>query len=233
MVVKTKTLILFGLLFCFLITNISALTFSKYSETDIKHEVRLDGAIPPATTLCNISIYYPNNSLLIDFTNMTNHGDYFSYPLNSTHTSVRGDYTYCITCSGGNNNATDCFDFIINLGGVEPSQLRTDSSTRTIYVFFGLGLLAFLGFFLTKKVPIRATLFLFMVWFFLMGINATYISMQDEIMNSSLENFFSFFLTISIHANYFIFLSIGILWTTTFIVNLFEGHKKKIEEERY
>lgn len=229
MAVKTKIIIL--LCFLFLITNVSALTFPKDSDAQIKNEIRLDGALPPVGTLCNISVYYPNNTILVDFESMTNQGDYFNYTLNSTQTSLRGDYTYCVTCTGGSTNATECFPFTINLGGIEPSQIRTDSSTRTIYIFFGFGILTFFGFLFSKKVPIKISLFLFMIWFFLMGINTTYISMQDEIINSNIESFFSFFLAISYYMNYFIFISLILLWVVTFIVNIFEGHKNELERK--
>ena len=196
MVFKTKTWISFFCLvslayFIFFLPASSGLTFRQNSAADIKSEVRLNGAVPPASALCNISVYYPNNSILVDFRQMTNQGSYFNYTINSSQTSLKGNYNYCVTCSSSGLNETDCSKFIINLGGIEPSQLRTDTSTRNIYIFLGLGLLAFLGFFLTGKLPVRLTLLLIMIWFILMGINSAYISMQDEILNENLENFFS------------------------------------------
>ncbi len=70
-----------------------------------------------------------------------------------------------------------------------------------------------------------------MIWFILMGINASYISIQDEVVNSSIEDFLSFFLVISYWANYVILFAIAIIWIITFIVNMMEAHKKKLVKD--
>jgi len=63
-----------------------------------------------------------------------------------------------------------------------------------------------------------------------MGLNTAYISMQDEIVNTNIESFFSFFLTLSFYMNYFVFMFIIIIWMTTFIITILEGKKKKLED---
>ena len=202
------------------------MTYEQSSDIEIKHPVRLDGAIVSGIN-CNLTVYYPNNSVLVDFKQMTDNGDYFNYTINSSQTQTKGIYNYDITCQGGGQNATESFDFLINLGGIEPSDSRTQTQTRNILVFFGIAILFFVSMFFIKKFPIRLTLFLLMVWFILIGVNLTFISIGDEVLNPTVENFFSFFLTISFYANYFIFISITILWLITFIVNAVQVNKQK------
>lgn len=201
-------------------------TYSQNSDVDLKHPVRLNGAVSSGIN-CNISIYKPDNTVLIDFEPMTDNGDYFNYTLNSTQTAIKGIYNYDVTCIGGGENQTDSFDFLINLGGVEPSDSRTHTQTRNILIFFGLALMFFISIFLSKSFPIKLTFFLCMIWFMLMGINFAYISIGDEVLNSNVENFFSFFLTISYYANYFIFVAIIILWMITLFVNISNINKQK------
>jgi hypothetical protein len=70
-----------------------------------------------------------------------------------------------------------------------------------------------------------------MIWFFLIGINLTYISMQDELVNTRVEGFFSFFLVIAFYANYFIFISIAIVWVMTFFTTFLERKRQKKEDK--
>jgi len=228
MAVKAKVIIL--LLFSlFFINFASGLTFPQNQNSTLCHAVRQDGAISSSMN-CNITILNPDGSSLVNFLAMTNLNDRFCFNLTQTHTSQKGIYNYDVTCNNGTLSQTETFSYNVNLGGIEPSPERTDTLTRTIYIFFALGILSFAGFFFTRKLPVRMTLILLMIWFILMGLNTAYISMQDEIVNTNIESFFSFFLTLSFYMNYFVFMFIIIIWMTTFIITILEGKKKKLED---
>jgi len=209
---------------------LAASTYQQSTDIDIKHPVRIDGAIP-TNTVCNITIYYPNNTLMVDFQPMTNNGSFYNYTIDSTFTGTKGIYNYDILCSNGELNSTQSYDFLINLGGVEPSTSRTDTTTRNIIIFFGLAIFCFIGFIFTKKFPVKASLFLIMIWFILMGLSISFISLQDEVVNPTIESFFSSFLAISFIANWFIFSFIMIIWTITFFVSIFDFNKQKKREK--
>lgn len=219
------SLCLFFLLFS--LSFVSAVqTFEQNHTAAICHAVRKDGAIPTSAA-CNITINYANGSNLVNFLAMDDLGDQFCYNLTGAQTSVKGIYSYDISCDDSTDNATLSSEYLVNLGGIEPTQSRTDTMSRTIFIFFGLAVLVFLSLFWVKKTPFKLSLFLVMIWFILMGINASYISIQDEVLNVNIENFFSFFLVISYWANYAIFVSIAIIWAITFIVSIMEFNKKK------
>jgi len=219
------------LFFVLIITLSSAIqTFPQNSEAKICRAVRDGGALPTSAT-CNLTVDYSNGSKLIDFQPMQDLTDQFCFNLTSSHTSVKGIYEYQISCTDGVDNATIDSQYLVNLGGIEPSQERTDALSRTIWTFFGFAFLFFLGVLFVKTIPVRTTLFLLMFWFILMGVNASYISIQDEVVNTNIENFFSFFLTISFLFNYVIFIAIVIIWMITFIVNLLDKHRRKLEKD--
>lgn len=218
-----------------LVEDVSAIrTFSQNSDIELKIQPRVGGGIAN-NVLCNLSVSYPNQSILVDWQPMTDSGNYFNYTLWGTDynlTGLRGKYEACYTCTNQILNETQCEDFLINRGGIEPSEERTHTQTRTIFIFFGLAILFFIALFFTRSFPIKLTFFLLMVWFILIGVDLSYIALEDEIVNSSIENFFSFFLTLSFYANYFIFLSIAILWFITFIVNVLQ-FKQMRKEGKY
>jgi len=222
------------IVFCFIIFLFGEAeaiqTFQQNQDIDIKHPVRIDGAIAP-DALCNITVYYPNNSILINFQEMGNTTSYHNYTLSSTQTGTKGIYNYDVTCKKLSYNKTSSFQFLINLGGVEPSQQRTDTTTRTIWIFVILGIFTFIGMLMSKKVPLKATLFLVMIWFILMAVSFSFTSLQDEVVNKSLEDFFSFFLVLTHYANYFIFISIMIIWLFTFFFNMASNSKSKKREK--
>lgn len=227
-IVKKKILFLF--LFLLLISFVSGLeTFQQNQDVKLCREVRSNGALPSSAT-CNVTITYSNGTKLIDFLRMDDLADQFCFNLTSTHTSIKGTYPYAITCSDATDNDTIRSEYLINLGGIEPTQSRTDAATRTIWIFFGLALITFISLFLIKKTPFKLSLFLIMIWFILMGINASYISIQDEVINSSMENFLSFFLVTSYWANYAIFFIIIVIWIITFIVNMMGKHTETLEK---
>lgn len=202
-------------------------TYEQDTSIDLKHPVRVDGAIVNNLN-CNISVYYPNNTILIDFLSMTDNGDYFNYTLDSTLTHNKGTYPYSITCSNGTLSQTENFEFLLNYGGIEPTNTRNKSSQMAIYIFFGLGILIFISMFLVKPMPLKLTLFLIMVWFFLMGMNATFISLQDEVVNLRMEGFFDFFLSMGFLFNWFAFFAIIMIWFISFLVTLIERKKLKM-----
>jgi hypothetical protein len=225
-----KKKVIFGLfMLCLLISLASAIdTYSQNSEFNIVHPVRINGGIPNAATNCNISIYYSNGNPLISIDEMTRlSSSNFNYTINSSQSAIKGLYDYDITCISGELNKTTSYKYLINLGGIEPSQQRTDTLSRTIWIFFGLALLFFITFLFTKYFPVKASLFLLMLWFIIMGVNTAFISLQDEVINSNIENFFSFFLTLSYYLNYGIFFGVAVIWVTTFFVNIFTFKESK------
>jgi len=227
---KVNRNFLFLFFFVLLISSVSALTFEQNKEGFICHGVRKDGAIPTSAS-CNITINYANGSNLVNFLAMDDLSDQFCYNLTTSHTSLKGTYDYEVTCNDATENETISSSYLVNLGGIEPNQNRTDATTRTIWIFFGLAFATFLSLFWIQKTPFKFSLFLIMIWFILMGINISYISIQDEVVNSSIEGFLSFFLVASYWANYAIFFAIIVIWIITFIVNIMESHKKKLVKE--
>lgn len=224
-----QTLIIsFIILFVVCVIPVSGIqTFPQNTDVRLCHAVRTDGGLD-SNLECNVTVYYSNGTVLVDFLQMDDYGDRFCYNLTSeNHTNIKGIYDYDLTCTNGSLSDTESFQYLVNLGGIEPSDQRTETTSRTIYVFFGLAILTFIALLFINKFPVKVSLFLLMIWFLLMGINASYISIQDEVLNTNIENFFSFFLTLSFYANYFIFLSIIIIWMITFIISILDFKKKK------
>ena len=205
-----------------LLPFISGSSFYIPKDTDysIKFNCKLDGSICSTTATCNVSIDYPNSSILVDnqVAQLISNARY-NYTLNVTQNSMVGeDYTLSITCYDGNVNGSQIVTYGINPSGIRPSEQRTDTITRSIYFIFIIGILLFIGFLFTKQsIPVKWTFFAFSIIFFLIGINIIFISLQDEIVNPKLETFFSGFTVISWYFYWFIGGLLIIMWALTFL----------------
>lgn len=216
----------------FLIPLVGAEVYPQNSEIDLKVPVRVNGFVSSGV-LCNVSVFYPNKSLLIDFKQMTDKGNYFNYTLTSSQTTLKGDYSYCVTCQASSVglNQTECFPFTINLGGVASSQERTDTTSRSIYFIFGIAIILFIGFFYSQKTPVKITFILMALLFMLIAINLIFLSLQDEIVNPRLESFFSFFTATSFIMYWFIGILLGVIWIITFIINIMSSMEVKKQKK--
>ena len=202
--------------FLFLLGITSAETYQQGQEVNLRIPVRVNGGL--AAAVCNITVTSPNNTILVNFLEMTDQTSYHNYTLSTAQTASKGTYSYCVTCFSGGLNQTGCSEFFINPSGIEPTQQRTDSITRSVYFLFGIALILFLSFFFAKQsVPVKWTVFILGVIFFLIGINTIFLSLQDEVINPNLENFFSGFLVLSYYFYYFAAVLLIILWVFTFI----------------
>ena len=170
-------------------------------------------------TFNNISsIVYPNSTIIVEDKNMTSKDTIrYNYTLDGLFTGASG--TYIVNGFGDLDGKTTVwsYTFDINPQGIEPSDQRTESITRSVYFIFGIALILFVAFLFTRQsVPVKWTFFIASVIFFVMGFNVLSISMADEVVNPNLESFFDGFTGI---AFYFYWFSAGLLiimWFFTF-----------------
>jgi len=121
------------LLFISILSFVSSFTYKQSTELDFKETCTRNGVICNSTSLCNVSIKYPDNSYLVENGVMTNknNGD-FNYTLNSSQMSSIGTYNWDMYCC----QATDCGEghgaFEVNPIGVD---LTTSKSIIYIILF--------------------------------------------------------------------------------------------------
>jgi len=192
----------------------------KDTVYDLKISCEINGFRCPATTLCNLTSEYPNSTTMIDDKQMSNLGNgFYNYTLNLNETSTVGEYNDRVECSdpGTTLNDTSTFSHEVNPTGIRPSEQRTESLTRAIYIIFGIAILLFIGFlFTTQTVPVKWTFFMLSIIFMLMAINLLFIGIQDEVVNPKLETFFDSFAAISFIMFWFMGGLLIIIWIFTF-----------------
>jgi hypothetical protein len=225
---KKITILLMLLLSINLVSAVSFGTFRQGSDVDLKiplFDTNLTHLDSGTTT--QLTILYPNQTDLIKNESMTWNENYFNYTLNNTQTIILGEYDVKLEFYNGDAYGFVSGDYLINQGGIEPSDFRTDTITRSIYFIFALGILLFIGFLFTKKkLPIKVTFLLLALLFFLIGINLVFVDLRDVVVNPDVEGFFSFFTAISFYIYWAIGMFIGIMWIITFINTFLERRTK-------
>ena len=96
---QIQVIIFLGIfIFAFLgIGSVDAVTFPQSTEAILTHPVRVNGGITSGVN-CNVSVFYPNNTILVDFLKMDDNVDHFAFNLSTSKTSIKGEYDYHVTC---------------------------------------------------------------------------------------------------------------------------------------
>lgn len=112
---NTKTLLIFGIMFLTL-TFVSAedITFKVGQTADLKLYATINGSFSP-TIICNATIIYPNESVMIDNKLMTNQVTFQNITL--IDSQVLGKYRYIVSCKEGGEASSDAGFFYITPSG--------------------------------------------------------------------------------------------------------------------
>lgn len=209
-------LFIFASFLPFFLPYTSGLTFAQGEPAEIRHPVRVNGALPSSAS-CNLSVFYNNGSVLVDFQPMTDNGDYFNYTLAQSQTGIKGYYSYDLTCASQGLNQTESYDFLINYGGVQPDDQRSSTANLSVWLFMIIFLLSIIAFFFTQKVPIKLTYFFMALLFFLISLNLIFVNLQDSVVNPKFEGFYSGFTTVSYYVYWGIGVFLAFIWIVTTI----------------
>ncbi len=208
------------ILMLLMIPLVSAEVYQTGSTVDIKQPCFNGGNFCSSNAICNLTVFTPKNVDLVGGLGMTNQGAFHNYTLNSTQLNESGIYTYCMTCVDGDINGSSCFEFTINPPGINPSQSRTESVTRSIYMFFALAILLFIGSFFVELAPLKWSMIIIGGIFVIISVNVLSVALQDEVVNSNLERLFDVVTASSILLYWFAAGLIFIIWTITILTSI-------------
>ncbi len=214
----TRLIILIA--FIVMIPLVSAEVYQTGSNVDIKQPCFIGGNLCSSSAVCNLTVFTPKNVDLVSALGMTNRIAFHNYTLNSTQLNESGIYTYCMTCVDGDINGSSCFEFTLNPPGINPSESRTESITRSIYIFFALAILLFIGSFFVELAPLKWSMIIIGGIFVIISVNVLSVSLQDEVVNSNLERLFDVVTASSILLYWFAAGLIFIIWTITILTSI-------------
>ncbi len=174
--------------------------------------------------VCNITIFYPNNTVLVNNKNMINNLTYHYYILPANMTNVVGTYQAIVNCKDNNYYGKSIFNFEINqLGG----EVKGNFLNFLFFAFILLSIFFFAAFFVSKSLPekIISILLGVIVLFFAISL----ITLNTEIAFS--QYIFSYFNSFY-RASTIIFFAVILLIIVTVIFKILD-YKKTIKQYEY
>lgn len=139
-------LILSILILCLVLPSCLAIqTFKQNNPVDLKIQCIINGTFCSNTAKCNVSIQYPDGSLLVNNQQMTNQISFYNYTLPSSNTL--GEYPCSATCCDGTNCGTNGCNYLITPTG--------DSNNLGFYIMLTIIIIGLLVFGVaTRNIPV-------------------------------------------------------------------------------
>ncbi len=147
---KKKVIILllvFVLILIPIVTATSSFTFKKDSNAEVKIPCfNSNLSLCSASTLCVITINYPDSTNLTKNQTMTYNENYYNYTISGSQLNVEGEYASIVSCSGEESGFT-LFNFDVTFTG----NLREDKSKIPTVLGFMVTILFFGAFGIISK----------------------------------------------------------------------------------
>lgn len=181
-----------------------------------------------ASTACNITVWYPNQSLFIGNKQMTNNLYYYNYTLKTLGNcdNYCGIYKIDIVCSNGVNNGSRTFYAEVNPTGLKPTDQRTATTGRAIWILSGISILFFVVFIFFQHPAVRYSSITMALIMVVAVINLVFTTLYQEVSDPSIIALFDF---ISAASYYFYWLGAGIIMIillVTGLTTLFDRYNK-------
>jgi len=126
--ITQKSLLVVGVILAILLPLATAqLIFKQDATVDLKVPCSFNGTFCDADTPCEITIYYPNTSLMVDNASLTNTGNGMPN-ITLPDTSVIGNYQAFATCTQNSVSGESSFEFRI-------TALGDTTELEDIYVY--------------------------------------------------------------------------------------------------
>ncbi len=128
----------FALLFIFLLVGFSSFVFAKSlvfpfnQELDLKRPCFNNGTWCSTSAVCNVTVFYPDDSVLVNNQLMTNQISFHNFTITNTDINKIGIYSTSITCTdtGGDlaGNGFETFTFEVTGDGLKSSPFPIEFS---------------------------------------------------------------------------------------------------------
>ena len=117
---KNKMLLIFALILLMAIPSILAAdTYKQGTIVDLTTICINNGTYCSGVAKCNITIFYPDGTILINNALMTNNDNYHNYTLTANQTSILGIYTTSMVCTEGDYKGYTSAIYEITSSGIK------------------------------------------------------------------------------------------------------------------
>lgn len=145
---KNKLLLILFILLLIPIVSANSYNFKQNAGADLKVSCFDDNNILcTAATSCHITIISPDSTTLVSNGSMTRGVVFYNYTLISSQTSVLGQYSAVVYCSGGTDAYTQ-FNYLITQDGIDMGN----NNNLLLLLILGAVIFLVLGFIFEAKI---------------------------------------------------------------------------------
>jgi len=119
-----KKLLLLGLCIFLFLGIVSAATHKQNTQLDLVISCSNNNTFCTSSAACNITIFKPDNTIVIEGQATTNKGTHHSYSLTPAQTSDLGEHRVIVTCQDGSENGLSTFSYYITETGEAAGEYR-------------------------------------------------------------------------------------------------------------
>lgn len=220
-------LILFLLSFSFI--NAEDFTYKQNSIIDLQINCYINGSYCSNLSICNLTLSYPNNTIMVFNQQMTNQIAYHNYTLPDS--SINGIYPTSIVCCDGLECGSQTFPVYITPDGSPTSQAKSGSYSILTLVFLILTIIMLAIGIFSKNVPLFFLGLLFGLTFFLFTLQLIMINPDlkgSTLFYSSIVTFYKIYIWIYYAA---LLLLVGLL--IVYVVQWNKYNKREKEKDKY
>ena len=116
--------IIYLISFILFVSIVSAATYEQSVGLDLVISCKNNNTFCTSSTECNITIFKPDNTIIIEGQATTNKGTYHSYPLTADQTSTLGEHRVIVSCQDGSENGLSTFPYWITETGEAAGEYR-------------------------------------------------------------------------------------------------------------
>jgi len=125
------------ILLTFLMVNVSSQAYPIGEDFDL-NVICFSNGYCSAIAVCNATVFYPNNTLLIDNVAMTNNINYYNFTINGSLLNTLGEYDVSGFCTDAGSSQEIDFSFEITLSGEQTFSTIIVSDIVLLLVMFSL-----------------------------------------------------------------------------------------------
>lgn len=183
----------YNLMFILIIVSLSSITFVSAVEETLKPQILershnqsvlftcdIDGQPCSLSTACNVSLFYPNSTVIINNQIATRDGDSYKYSLNEQQTNELGTHHGIATCRISEFSGIINFDYLVTPSGADP--ISEGQGSVIVWVIISLLVVSIIflvmGFKLENLV-LRTAMFSLFGIFFVISILYTIITLNE------------------------------------------------------
>lgn len=174
------TILLLGIILAPAVTT-QEFIYKQNEPLDLKVNCFINNTYCSPLAACNITIIYPNSSIMINNLQMSNNNNYHNISLNDNYTKLLGKYQVSVICRDNNINGYSIYYYTVTPSGQERPDNSNNISYLIIGLIVGLSLIFFFIAYSNASVSLKMFFYTFSIILFTIALFYSIVILQQNL----------------------------------------------------